>query len=190
MRCTNLAHISPSVIDLTCFAASVGLLPTMLAIVSGSALGVPQVHDIDTCAPRITTMTTSSTAMAGRIRCTAHLIETTYETTTTGQKGDDVSNADELHNLLRALINDTLSKPRQPPRPYAASRKDARIRPLFTLGHDTSHFLYSHYCCCSAVPCRSRLRLVFINTSFAIASSPHHVMATVTLHTNSTALKK
>jgi hypothetical protein len=149
MRCTNLAHISPSVIDLTCFAASVGLLPTMLAIMSGSALGVPQVHDIDTCAPRITTMTTSSTAMAGRIRCTAHLIETTYETTTTGQKGDDVSNADELHNLLRALINDTLSKPRQPPRPYAASRKDARIRPLFTLGHDTSHFLYSHYCCCS-----------------------------------------
>jgi hypothetical protein len=128
--------------------------------------------------------------MAGRIRCTVHLIETTYETTTPGRKGDDVSNADELHSLLHALRINTLSK---------ADNRLARMQQVgkmheydySSLRDMTLHILsIATTVVVLALLCRSRLRSVFINTPFAIASSPHHVMATVTLHTNSTALKK
>jgi hypothetical protein len=122
----------------------------MLAIGSAHALGVLQVHDIDMCA-RAITMTTSTTAMAGRIRCIVHLIEITYEITIPGRKGDALSNANTLQNLLLSLAISMLSKSWQPPRPYATSRKDARLPSFEIRDHRASQSSCSYYCCCHGV---------------------------------------
>jgi hypothetical protein len=81
MRCTSQEHYSQSAIEFT-YSAFAEFSQIKLATVVVGALVVPQARHATTT---VTTSTTTMTMAGGK---NAHLIETTYETYTTGLKRD------------------------------------------------------------------------------------------------------
>jgi hypothetical protein len=162
MRCTPQGRILPSATGSMCFAASAGTLRITLATTLVSALGVVQAHDTVICASYFRTMTTSITTLAGRRRGIIHMVETIYQTTTSGQTSDDLSNVETLR----------ISTPLQKPTAASPIRNKSERRTAIIIFYFESTTLHTLPVAITVVilafPCRSRLRLVFINKLFAV----------------------